>query len=321
VELIVVPFSTEHVNDAAGLLAARHAQHRLSEPLLPARFEAPAAAREQIAAAWSAEGASGVAAFRRGRLVGYLFGAPRDDAVWGENVWVEAAGLATLEPEVARDLYAAAAATWVERDRRRHYVLVPATDELLVDAWFRVGFGQQQAHGVREVTAPTSVRTPERLEIRKPRAEDVDALMAVDMVLPQVNRDSPIFSPHPLPTAEGLRKEWHSTLSADVERILIGCIDGRPVACWSFCDIALSGHHRGLAGADDACYLSFAAVLPEARGSGIGSALTHASLAAAAEEGYAAMVTDWRVTNLLASRFWPGRGFRSSFLRLHRSIP
>jgi hypothetical protein len=33
------------------------------------------------------------------------------------------------------------------------------------------------------------------------------------------------------------------------------------------------------------------------------------------------MVTDWRVTNLLASRFWPHRGFRPSVLRLYRSIP
>jgi hypothetical protein len=33
------------------------------------------------------------------------------------------------------------------------------------------------------------------------------------------------------------------------------------------------------------------------------------------------MVTDWRETNLLSSRFWPGRGFRRSFLRLYRSIP
>src|SRR5207247_2520866 len=35
----------------------------------------------------------------------------------------------------------------------------------------------------------------------------------------------------------------------------------------------------------------------------------------------ALMVTDWRVTNLLASRFWPNRGLRSSVLRLYRSIP
>jgi ribosomal protein S18 acetylase RimI-like enzyme len=61
--------------------------------------------------------------------------------------------------------------------------------------------------------------------------------------------------------------------------------------------------------------------LPEARGSGIGVALTEAVLARAREEGYACMITDWRVTNLLASRFWPRRGFRPMFFRLYRSIP
>jgi ribosomal protein S18 acetylase RimI-like enzyme len=49
--------------------------------------------------------------------------------------------------------------------------------------------------------------------------------------------------------------------------------------------------------------------------------LTDATFAAAAARGYTAMVTDWRVTNLLASRFWPKRGFRTAFLRLYRSIP
>jgi hypothetical protein len=233
VELTVVPFSTEHVEDAAGLLAARHAQHRRTEPLLPARFEAPAAAREQIAAAWSIENASGAAAFRRGRLVGYLVAAPRDKAVWGKNVWVDAAGMAAEDPEVVRDLYAAAAAMWVEHERRRHYVLVPATDQLLVDAWFRLGFGQQQAHGVREVTTPPRAGSPEGLEVRKPREEDIEALIAVDMVLPRINRDSPIFSPHPLPTVDAMRTEWQSTLAGGVETILIGCVDSRPVACWS----------------------------------------------------------------------------------------
>jgi hypothetical protein len=33
------------------------------------------------------------------------------------------------------------------------------------------------------------------------------------------------------------------------------------------------------------------------------------------------MVVDWRSANLLASRFWPRRGFRASFLGLYRSIP
>jgi len=115
--------------------------------------------------------------------------------------------------------------------------------------------------------------------------------------------------------------EWRSTLAGNEEKVLIGCVEGRPVACWSVSLAELSSHHRGLARPDRACCLGFASTLPEIRGSGIGVALTDASLAAAAEEGYAAMVTDWRVTNLLASRFWPRRGFRPAFFRLYRSIP
>ena len=51
------------------------------------------------------------------------------------------------------------------------------------------------------------------------------------------------------------------------------------------------------------------------------AALTEHVLGWAHEHGYTTMITDWRMTNLLASRFWPRRGFRETFLRLYRSIP
>ena len=50
-------------------------------------------------------------------------------------------------------------------------------------------------------------------------------------------------------------------------------------------------------------------------------ALAAHALAWAHEHGYPTMITDWRMTNLEASRFWPKRGFRETFLRLYRSIP
>ena len=79
--------------------------------------------------------------------------------------------------------------------------------------------------------------------------------------------------------------------------------------------------HHGLAQPDGAACITWAASRPDVRGSGAGLALMEAALAWAHEQGYATMVTDWRETNLLASRFWPARGFRRSFLRLYRSIP
>ena len=78
--------------------------------------------------------------------------------------------------------------------------------------------------------------------------------------------------------------------------------------------------HPALARPASAAYLAFAITHPDARGSGAGVALTTACFAWARDHGHETMVTDWRVTNLLASRFWPSRGFRTSFLRLHRLI-
>ena len=221
-----------------------------------------------------------------------------------------------------RDAYAAAADEWFDQGRTRHFAQVPASEPALVDSWFRLSFGQQQADGVREVPAATEVRVPGDFEIRGPTVDDdVKALVAVDLALPRHHRSPPVFTVRPLPTEDELRAEWAKTLAGSEETVLVGFHNGRPVACWSLVDAKHAPEFRGLHAPERACYLKFAATIPELRGSGIGVALTDASLAWAAKEGYRAMATDWRITNLLASRFWPRRGFRTTFLRLYRHIP
>ena len=318
--LDVVPFSDEHLDDAARLLAARQARHREAEPTLPERFEDPAAARAEVEEAWRAEGASGTAALRDGRVVGYLIGTPRDVEVWGENVWVELAGHAVEEPEDIRDLYARAAARWVEEGRTRQYALVPANDSALVDAWSRLSFGQQHAHALQEVS-PREVSLPPRVEIREPRAEEIEELIDVGLALPAHQSHSPVFSDIGRPTREEEWEEWVKTLADDEEHVLVGYQDDKPVAVWSVMSLEVSSQHRGVGRPERAAFIGFASTLPEFRGSGLGLALTDASFNWAAENGYEVMVTDWRVTNLLSSRFWPKRGFRPVFLRLYRSIP
>ena len=318
--LELVPFADEHLEDASTLLAARHARHRAIEPLLDPRYEDPAEALPKLEHLWRDEGMSGSAALRGGRLVGYVIGCPQAPEEWGPNVWVELPGHAVEDAEDARDLYGHAAARWVEEGNRQHYALLPPDPEL-VDAWFRVGFGQQQAHGYREVPRGVEVQLPAGCEIRRPEESMVDDLIALDFALPRHQAASPVFSPRSLPTEEASRREWHRTISNDDEEVLLGFRDGQPVACWAYVDAAESRHFHTLGRPDRrSCYLTFAVTLPESRGTGLGVALTDAGFAWAAAEGYEAMVTDWRVTNLLASRFWPRRGFRASVLRLHRAI-
>ena len=55
----------------------------------------------------------------------------------------------------------------VEEGRPRHWVLAPAHDEALLDAWWRLSFGQQQAHGIRDVPPHVAVEVPAGCEIRE----------------------------------------------------------------------------------------------------------------------------------------------------------
>jgi GNAT superfamily N-acetyltransferase len=317
VTLEVRPFGEEDMAAAAVLLADRHRRHRAAEPLLPAAYEAPAAARAEIEALWHAPGTTGAAAVRDGRLVGYLLGAPRDERIWAQNVWVEPAGHAADEPEDVRDLYAAVAQAWVDGGRTRHFALVPATDVGLVDAWFRLSFGQQQAHATREVDA--GARWP--TEVRKAEPRDVDALVELEPVLPAVQERAPTFAFRLAPDdPDEVRADIEQEVANPAVGLFVAEAEDRVVGSFLMCPVEMSSI-VGLCRPPGGCYLAWAATLPSVRGSGVGLALMQAADAWAHEAGYSVMTIDWRVANLLASRFWLRRGFRPTFLRLSRSIP
>jgi GNAT superfamily N-acetyltransferase len=310
-------FTEEFVAPAGALLAARHAAHRKAAPLLPGRYEDAAAAAAEVEALWRADDASGAVALRDGRLTGFLLGTRRDDAAWGDNVWVEAGGHAAEEPETVRDLYGLAAERWVGEGRTRHYALVPALDEL-VDAWFRLSFGAQHAHGIREVDAGASYPAG----TRPAEERDLDALVELSPVIGRHQALSPVFGgSRPDEDEAELRAMLLEDLADPELGELVYEHDGRVVASFEVVPVEKSSVHAGLARPDGAALLGWAASLPGVRGSGAGLALTEATFAWARERGFRCVVTDWRETNLLSSRFWPARGFRRTFLRLYRSIP
>jgi ribosomal protein S18 acetylase RimI-like enzyme len=316
-ELEIQPFSAEHVEGAAALLEERHARHRAVEPGLPEKVDYHA----EIEALLSTEERSGAAAIRAGELVGYLLGVHRDNEIWGSNTWVEYAGHAVREPELVRDLYAAAAEEWLARGRDRHYALVPASDHELLDAWFRLSFGAQHAAGIQETpTSPDG--PPPKVVVRRATSDDLDVAMALDLELPRHQERSPVFGPAAPPgITDEDRQEFLSEVDDPEVALFLAEIGDKPVGELLMVPVERSSMHSGLARPERAAFLTFAATLPEARGSGAGLALTNAGLTWAREQGYPVTVVDWRETNLLASRFWPRRGFRRTFLRLYRAIP
>ena len=310
-------FAEDHLDAAASLLAARHREHRTAEPLLSERFEDPDATRGEIASLWAQEHASGAVALRDGQVAGFLLGTRKNDQTWGANVWVEAAGYAVDEPELVRDLYAFASQRWVDEGRTRHYALVPAL-EGQVDAWFRLSFGAQHAHGITEVDA----RAVAAGHTARGARDDIEALSELAPLISRHQERAPVFSGIEWDeNADELRAMLAADFANDELGELVYERDGRVVASFEIVPVEKGSMHSGLAEPDGAAYLGWAASLPDVRGCGAGLALTEAAFAWAHEHGYPSMLTDWRETNLLSSRFWPARGFRRYFLRLYRSIP
>jgi GNAT superfamily N-acetyltransferase len=314
--LEVRPLAADDLPAAAALLARRHRLHRSALPLLSPDFEDAAAAEKALP---SLDEASGAAAFRDGKMVAYVLGAPKASRLWGPNVWVESAGTAATEPEALRDAYALAATRWVDEGYKAQYVLVPATDRDLVQAWFRLGFGQQHAHAVRPV-ATTVSPLPDGLTIRRAVRDDIPRLAELDVALPHHQGLSPTFSAAPVPTIEESAADWESDFDDPSFTTFVAVRDGSVIGSAVGCALSKSSSHTGPARPANAGFLGFAAVLPAARGSGAGRALGEAVLAWCGEAGFTCAVTDWRVTNLLSSRAWPALGFEKSFLRLHRLI-
>src|SRR4051812_35997052 len=317
--LDVQPFTDDDLDAAGVLLARRHAAHRSAAPLLAERFAEVDDATHEVAELWKRDGASGAVGRRAGRVVGFLLGTPRPGDAWGANVWVEPAGHAVEEPETVRDLYAAAATRWVDEGRTAHYTVVPAPDAALVDAWFRLGFGQQHVHGLCPAAAPPAV-APAGFLIRRATRDDIPALAGLDLVLPEHQALSPVFSAGQIPTIEEALDEWTEGIDDPADATFVAEWDGVVVGSAVGCPVEKSRMPAGLARPEDAGFLGFAAVRPDARGHGIGTALGRAVMGWIAGSGYRAAVTDWRATNLLSSRTWPRLGFRPSFLRLHRAV-
>jgi GNAT superfamily N-acetyltransferase len=317
---VVRAFEPSDIDAAAALLADRQRRHRLAEPLMDAAFEDPAVAGPAIETALAADRAGGWAAMVDGRLAGYLIGFEKG-ALWGANVWVEAAGHAAIDPSIVRELYAAAAGAWVAEGRTNHHVLVPASDDGLVGAWFGLGFGQQHVHAARPVPdASFAVRTGPALTIRSATADDVDALVELERVLPGHVRGSPVFSNMPDSEPDEARSEIATDIAGSTYHYWVAQAGDTIVGSAIGCSLDASPGHQPPNRPANAALLGYAAVLPEARGLGAGRALGETVLAWARDAGYASVAADWRSANREADGAWRSLGFRPTFLRLHRLI-
>ncbi|NDJ75147.1 MAG: GNAT family N-acetyltransferase, partial [Chloroflexi bacterium] len=262
----------------------------------------------------------GVVAQRGGELVGYLLGERLISPWMGRTGWLRLTGHAATDLELYRDLYAELAARWVADGIFDHYVMVAAGHRALLDVWFDLGFGKQQAYAFLPLTdyAP-DFPVPSDIEVRRATPDDRDAVRSIGDTIARYQMGSPVFAPTPPEIIEEDIRNGMVELIEDDEWMLWLALKGGQVVGYQGY-VVEEADDTNLLSIPGAVELSIAGTAAHARGLGVGRALTRHGLLHARDAGYAICLTDWRTTNLLSSRFWPRSGFVPVVYRLTRHI-
>lgn len=317
----LVKFQQGMIADAAKILAARHQTERQAFPELPIRFEQSEHAERAIQDLFEKASYLGVAAFRNGKLIGFMIANLLNEPQRGRHAWIDYAGYAIDRDEPAeliRQLYSHLGGQLIRLGYFSHFVLTPCADDKAVDAWFRLCFAHEQVHGLlslENIEPPPSPAPSIRLATKADEA----AVRAMSNMIPSQVAAAPAWGatlPEMLPDlndgfAELLDEEdvrfW---ASFDSGGSIASCI-----ATWpdpeSDADMKIP---------ERCSTISCVATQEVHRGKGLSSQLLAIALYDARQAGFEFFETDWRMANLPISNFLPRRGFTPYAYRLHRRI-
>jgi GNAT superfamily N-acetyltransferase len=314
--LEISPFTFEHLDGAAALLARRQTRLRAVRPELPAGFAEASGCRPLLDALLARDGSHGVVALAAGKVVAFLAGFPRFEPLWGRACWSPVEGQAydaAVGPEVMRDLYAAWSRHFVDLGFFRQYTYAPADDPALLETWFNTGFGKMQAYSMRDLGL--EIPAPAAFTVRRAGPADLDLIEPLMPLISTWLVRSPAYAitlPEQLAT---YRATYADDLADPAAHYWVAEERGTAIGLAGFC-----AADPGVMVPDAAWYLADAKTTEAARGRGVMRALLAAGFAEARAAGARDCITDWRTASLATHRTWTALGFRPTDFRLHRHI-
>lgn len=252
-----------------------------------------------------AAGHPGAAAYVDGQFAGYLIGFSALSGFFGRQagvyvpVWGHAVAATDRAADVYQALYAEMSTTWIARSCHNAAItyFMDAGTQAFEESLFATGFGLQVIDGLRPMD-PVAGVSPETIDIRRASEGDLTVVAELDVKLGRHLRSAPIFL-HTRPVAaEDLRERF----LGDGVCTLIAWQNGVAV-----------GGIRGVLNRSDGCDLfsvegtlavNFGYTEPEARRTGIATALLDALLAWGREQGMVRCSVDFESANITARRFW-----------------
>ncbi|WP_342472206.1 GNAT family N-acetyltransferase [Metasolibacillus sp. FSL H7-0170] len=260
----------------------------------------------------------GYGAFTNNELVGYLIGEIKHDTTRGRHVWVHYEGVAIRadqSPELLRNLYAKASEAWVKQGCFMHYTIIPLGNQVYYDAYQRLSFFVQQVHAVMCLEDYRPFENVADAEVRLATKMDSEAMGKMSSIIQAYQNAAPTFEPVVPEAVVDIKSGYSSILEEEDVICLLAVEDRKELAFQVYFPTS-----SNLMTPDSSIELSVAGTYDVQMGKGVGKKLMNESYKIIQEKGYETIVTDWRITNLASSTFWPKCGFKPIAYRMVRYI-
>ncbi|WP_102272290.1 GNAT family N-acetyltransferase [Cytobacillus massiliigabonensis] len=260
----------------------------------------------------------GIGAFINHELVGYIIGEIKIDTVRDRHIWVPYEGIAIRmdhSPELIRNLYAKVSVAWLEQGCFVHYTIIPLGNQVYFDACQRLSFSIQQVHGVMNIEDYKPFKIVSDAEIRAGNKMDSEMMGKMSSIIQSYHNSAPVFEPALPEVVLNIKEGYKRIIEGNDETCLIAIKDMKELGFQVYFPIT-----SDLMTPDNGVELSIAGTYYTQMGRGVGKKLMNEGWRMMKEKGYNSITTDWRITNLASSTFWPKCGFKPVAYRMVRHI-
>jgi GNAT superfamily N-acetyltransferase len=308
----IIPLGKANLEEAASLVSLRYQGLCQQHPLLPAQYSEAATLLPLLDEI--CESQPGVAALRKGRLVGFITGW-RMSSFRGlrstySPEWANAA-LPDDSQRIYEAMYTAMASAWLGDGYSAHYISMLANDTPGIQAWHWLGFGLVSIDALRDLQ-PLQERNSEGV-IYQAGLADINTVTRLSEALRNHTASSPIFLLQE-EKGQAFFAEW---LENPNQSIWLADLAGKPVAFMQFGpaneEAAMINYDKKTTG------ISGAYSEPNVRGAGIATGLLNRGLEWARTKGFERCAVDFESMNHWAVRFWL-RYFQPVVFSLYRHV-
>lgn len=261
----------------------------------------------------------GVGAFVNNELVGYLIGEIMISTRSGRYVSVPYEGVAIRtdqSSELIKYLYAKVSMLWLDQGCFDHSVRVPLANTVYYQGFLHLSFAIEQVYAVMNLEDYKPFENAAEVDVRLAEKKDSEALGRMSSIISKYQNAAPVFIPALPEVVASIQEGFKGLVEGEAgDIVIIAEKDNQELGFQDYEIITPS-----LMTPDNAIGLCVAGTYPSQMGSGIGKKLMNEGCRIIQERGYGSILTDWRITNLASSTFWPKCGFKPVAYRMVRHI-